>query len=338
MQPQTALSSSDLPGASSLSPGPAVPPAPPPALPVEKSANFRTRMKLSYQQDNNVDLQLICRQLDEEDTDLASSKRYHVSYRTNTYYRELQNTVLHCMSKKLKNATIDGDFNTVEALQSPEELPEQLRPLTLGPNTSAKLNDDQKGYERPVIYTHFHVDSFGRPPSPNEYKNIMALMIRYIAIARDVLASNNISPIDQAFADSMDNAMPSLDPQKDRWGVSEGHLRQIHNSKAADEAESWMTTTNKIIATIPSTDHDNPMPHAITETGWTIKPYDRRHAHWFWTGGNKLLGLIDAATRKLERDSVLPREYRMKFVVSAHDFTREGLMLEVQLILPANRS
>lgn len=64
------------------------------------------------------------------------------------------------------------------------------------------------------------------------------------------------------------------------WGVEKGFLRFIRKTAHLNAANAWIAAMRSRISDIPATDRDDPLSGAITETGWTIEPHARRHAHW----------------------------------------------------------
>lgn len=121
-------------------------------------------MELGYARKNCSDLQLVIYKLDQQDTQLLGTKRYLITYGKDEYYRYLQSVALHVLSEDIKVALIKGDFNE---LFSSKDFPEQLDQVNLH-DDAPELTTEQKRFTQAVIYTHFHVDEDGDPPTPNE--------------------------------------------------------------------------------------------------------------------------------------------------------------------------
>lgn len=122
-------------------------------------------MELGFAHKNCSDLQLVLHQLDLQDTELLGTKRHMSTYKLDEYYRHLQNVALHTITEQIKIALIEGNFQSI--LANRRQLPEQLNPLNLA-SAAPELSNDEKHVTRPVIYTHFHVDRSGNPPTANE--------------------------------------------------------------------------------------------------------------------------------------------------------------------------
>lgn len=94
-----------------------------------------------------------------------------------------------------------------------------------------------------------------------------------------MLQGGTLDPVIATELDAFDNRMVPHAAEPD-WGVDKGFLRFVRKDAHLKAANAWINVMTSRINDIPTADMDKPLAGAITETGWTVEPYVRRHAHW----------------------------------------------------------
>lgn len=197
-----------------LSQIPKIEPAAQNSLPITKSENFRARMLEAFLGEYRVTLELLMHKLDVEDVQLSGGERYMRGYGKDHYYQCLQNEALHSLHPEAIRAIIAGQSKRVIALAEDGTLPEQLEPVFMDDGMDT-LTKQQEKLRRPLIYTHFHVDSDGDPPSASEYSHIIGEMKDYLKLA-NARIQGRMLPSLQKMGDEIDEQVPLIDLQ-DEW-------------------------------------------------------------------------------------------------------------------------
>ncbi|KAK5122848.1 hypothetical protein LTR85_003763 [Meristemomyces frigidus] len=273
------------------------------SVPQSKGENFRKRMKIAYGARYNITLEVLMHRLDDEDVELAGRNRFMAGYKATGYYRCLQNEVLHCMKADATSAVIDGNYTNLRQQILQGSLPEQLEPFELTDDVPELSREEQKE-KRPVIYTHYHVDEDGQPPTPSEYRSVIASMKDYIKVAEENVGIRRLRL--RLLADEIDALMVQLD-KKDDWSQA---LRYLRKASHIASASLWMEAMEERFAEIPQHENDMLLSAAVTETGWTVQPHVRRLAHFYHSGGNTLMAFVDATSQHSFGD-----KFRMRFVI-----------------------
>lgn len=95
-------------------------------------------------------------------------------------------------------------------------------------------------------------------------------------------------------------------------------MRYIRKKAHVKAAEDWIAVMEDRLQDIPMREQGKPLPAALTETGWTVDPYTRRRAHWFHSGGNRLMAFVDAVSRHIFGDDLHMRFVVVMDVVESH--------------------